>query len=87
MSYKTYFAILALSVAALAAVWGWIPGWKWEAALIALQALVLFLLYRSVKIPLESVENGMYLLREQDFSTKLRVTGQKLSCSMDLCRP
>ena len=77
MSYKTYFAILALSVAALAAVWVWIPGWKWEAALIALQAIVLFLLYRSVKIPLESVENGMYLLREQDFSTKLRVTGQK----------
>ena len=77
MSYKTYFAILALSVAALASVWVWIPGWKWEAALIALQAIVLFLLYRSVKIPLESVENGMYLLREQDFSTKLRVTGQK----------
>ena len=77
MSYKTYFAILALSVAALVAVWVWIPGWKWEAALIVLQALVLFLLYRSVKIPLESVENGMYLLREQDFSTKLRVTGQK----------
>lgn len=27
--------------------------------------------------PLEAVENGIYLLREQDFSTRLRPTGQR----------
>ena len=38
--------------------------------------LLIVLLYRAVSIPLRVVENGMYLLQDQDFGSRLRTTGQ-----------
>lgn len=38
--------------------------------------LLIVLLYRAVSIPLRAVENGMYLLQDQDFGSRLRTTGQ-----------
>lgn len=50
----------------------------WATASAAGAAVILtWLLYRSVRRPLDAVSNGMYLLNEQDFSSRLRRTGQR----------
>lgn len=50
----------------------------WTTASAAGAAVIMtWLLYRSVRRPLDAVSNGMYLLNEQDFSSRLRRTGQR----------
>lgn len=51
-------------------------GKVWIAALCGLMVVLVLLLYRSVAIPMKAVRNGLNLLREQDFSSRLRRTGQ-----------
>lgn len=76
MRYKIYTGLLlALAIATtVCAVCG--VAWPWIAGCCTLMVLLLILLYRSVSLPLHAVENGMYLLREQDFGSRLRPTGQ-----------
>lgn len=76
MRYKIYTGLLvALAIAtAVCAVCG--VEWPWIAACCALMVFLIILLYRAVRLPLNAVENGMYLLREQDFGSRLRTTGQ-----------
>ena len=50
--------------------------WTWIAGGCAAILIVLAFQYRSVSKPLRAVESGMYLLRDQDFSSRLRLTGQ-----------
>lgn len=51
-------------------------GKVWIAGLCGLMVVLVLLLYRSVAIPMKAVRNGLNLLREQDFSSRLRLTGQ-----------
>lgn len=76
MRYRVYTALLAILIAAtgISAAFG--VGWQWTAGLSAASFIICLLLFRSVYKPLRAVENGMYLLREQDFSSRLRLTGQ-----------
>lgn len=76
MRFKIYFAIQVLTVATLvlAAVIG-SPGWVVGG--LSVVALVLFvLIYRAVSKPLSAVSNGLYLLRSQDYASRLARTGQ-----------
>ncbi len=76
MTYHFWFPItlilvIALGVAALtgAGMW-WIVG-------LSVGVVVALCLWRqAVTVPLRAVENGVYLLREQDFSSHLCHTGQ-----------
>lgn len=63
--------LVALVVFALTGATAWVSG-----AGAALLILIL-LGYRAVAVPQKAVRNGMYLLREQDFSTRLRRVGQR----------
>ena len=51
-------------------------GTLWIVGLCVALLLVTALLAQAVHSPLKAVQNGMYLLREQDFSSRLRPTGQ-----------
>lgn len=76
MRYKIYTVLIVLLVIATAigAVCG--LAWTWIAGGCAAILIALAFQYRSVSKPLRAVENGMYLLRDQDFSSRLRLTGQ-----------
>lgn len=76
MWYKIYTVLIVLLVIATAigAVCG--LAWTWIAGGCAAILIVLAFQYCSVSKPLRAVENGMYLLRDQDFSSRLRLTGQ-----------
>ena len=76
MRYKVYTAVLAVLMVAsgIAAVKG--LSWQWIAGGCALMLTALVLLIRSVAKPLNAVQNGLYLLRDQDFGSRLRRTGQ-----------
>lgn len=76
MRYKVYTAVLAVLMVAtgIAAVKG--LSWQWIAGGCALMLTALALLIRSVAKPLNAVQNGLYLLRDQDFGSRLRRTGQ-----------
>lgn len=76
MRYKIYTVLIVLLVIATAI--GALCGlsWTWIAGGCATVLIALALLYRSVSKPLRAVESGMYLLRDQDFSSRLRLTGQ-----------
>lgn len=76
MTHRIWFPIVLASIVALtvasvleAGIW-WVLG----AGLTAVVALLLY--HWSVASPLMAVENGVYLLREQDFSSHLCYTGQ-----------
>ncbi len=82
MKLKVYFYILAIL---LLLVFGFTlyenldsPSWK----TLALEGLILgtlvylVIFYRKTVRPLQTISNGMDLLREQDFSSKLREVGQ-----------
>lgn len=76
MKFRIYLVILILltvstAVTAVAGV-----AWMWVAGQAVAMLVTIALLYRSVAVPLRAVQNGMYLLREQDFSSRLRHTGQ-----------
>ena len=74
MKARIYFTTLLILVVATAIAWYLNAEWAWMTAWHI--AVVLILFYRSVVIPLNAVQNGIYLLREQDFSSRLRKTGQ-----------
>ena len=76
MWYKIYTVLIVLLVIATAigAVYG--LAWTWIAGGCAAILIALAFQYRSVSKPLRAVESGMYLLRDQDFSSRLRLTGQ-----------
>lgn len=77
MRYKIYTVLIVLLVIATAigAVCG--LAWTWIAGGCAAVLIALAFQYRSVSKPLRAVESGMYLLRDQDFSSRLRLTGQQ----------
>lgn len=87
MKSRLYYIILAVSVIAVFA--GAFAGvvslceislgsvmWILELALL-LVLLILFILYRRFVRPLEIIGHGVGLLKEQDFSSRLRHVGQK----------
>lgn len=76
MRYKVYSVLLVLLIVAVAVMAVAGVSWPWTAGVCAVILLVLGLQIRSVRKPLDAVENGMYLLREQDFGSRLRRTGQ-----------
>jgi nitrogen fixation/metabolism regulation signal transduction histidine kinase len=82
MKLKIYFYILALL---LLLIFGFTfhenlhaPSWKTitAEALILAALIYLAVFYRKAVRPLQTISNGMDLLREQDFSSKLREVGQ-----------
>lgn len=76
MKFQLYFIPLVILIVALATTsFSATPMWMPIMLCIAI-FIVLILLYRCVAIPLQATRNGMYLLREQDFSSRLRPTGQ-----------
>lgn len=76
MHYKFYIALsLALAAVLTAAAALDAPLWVVGALGAALVA-VLLLLWRSVRRPMDAVQNGLYLLRSQDFASRLAPTGQ-----------
>ena len=76
MRYRIYIILLIIIILAatasafLKSSLYWTIGWSTAALLVTI------LLYHSISRPLRAVENGMHLLREQDFSSRLRSTGQ-----------
>lgn len=53
-----------------------LPGWEWIAGVCLLLLMLLWLLYRSVAKPLDTVENGYGLLLSQDFNSRLLEVGE-----------
>lgn len=76
MRYRIYFAIQICALAALVALVLYDAGWIWFVVVGIVLILAFGLGYRSVVKPLNAVQNGIYLLREQDFSSRLRRVGQ-----------
>lgn len=76
MRYKIYTALVAVMVIAMAVCVVYGVEWQWIAGAGGLTLLLLTLQVRAVLKPLHAVENGMYLLKDQDFSSRLRRTGQ-----------
>jgi signal transduction histidine kinase len=76
MRYTLYLALQIVAVAALVVTIVLGLQW-WSIALAVLVVIVAFALaYKSVAVPLHTVQNGLYLLQEQDFSSRLRLVGQ-----------
>lgn len=82
MKLKFYFFFLTLLLVAV-----WIimlvisierSGWAFYAieSLITISLIFLYIFYRKVVKPLQTIGNGMELLREQDFSSRLTTVGQ-----------
>ncbi|MDE6394643.1 MAG: hypothetical protein K2K77_04800 [Duncaniella sp.] len=67
----TALLIVALTVTALCRTSVWVP-----VALGAAALLTLLLGVIAIVRPLDAVQNGIYLLKSQDFGSRLRVTGQ-----------
>lgn len=76
MRYKIYTALLILMIAGTFASSMADLSWYWVGGECAVMLFLAIFLFRSVHRPLNAVENGMYLLRDQDFSSRLRLTGQ-----------
>ncbi|MDE7386224.1 MAG: hypothetical protein K2N28_03710 [Muribaculaceae bacterium] len=76
MIYRIYLSISGLSVIALviAAIWWQSPALLVSLGVIALVSLILGV--HAIATPLNAVQNGIYLLRSQDFGSRLRATGQ-----------
>lgn len=76
MRIRIYIFLLALLIVTLtaSALFGLSP---WVIAGEAVPALiVIILIYNAAVGPLKAVQNGVYLLRAQDFSSRLKRTGQ-----------
>ncbi len=75
-AYRFWFAAMALAVAALAVLYVLDkPQWP----LLCVMAVLLLLMIaaaRSVHRPLHAMQSGLYLIREQDYSSRLRRVGQ-----------
>ena len=77
MRYRLYFVLQLCAVVLLVTLVAVGVAWQWIAVAAVLVAVVFVLAYRSVLLPLKTIQNGIYLLREQDFSSRLRGVGQK----------
>ncbi len=76
MRYSIYFTLQTVAVIALAAcLMTGLPLWCLLLSVIAIIASFT-LAYRAVDKPLRAVQNGIYLLKEQDFTSSLRKVGQ-----------
>lgn len=76
MRYKLYTTILILLIIFVGV--GAASGLQWQltAGASALMLITTALLLHAVHKPLHAVESGIYLLKEQDFASRLRKTGQ-----------
>jgi nitrogen fixation/metabolism regulation signal transduction histidine kinase len=76
MNYIRYFIFQICAVIALVATIA-LHAPVYCILLAALACVAAFIAaYRSVAVPLRTVQNGIYLLQEQDFSSRLRPVGQ-----------
>lgn len=75
-SYRFWFA--AMAIAAVAFGYLCLRDYGPAERLCAFVVLILLMLLtlRSVRRPLDAMQNGMYLLKEQDYSSRLREVGQ-----------
>lgn len=82
MRLKGLFFILVLLLAGIAALLVYLAGPAGSVYLYLAEGLILFVLlylivfYRKIVKPLNTIGNGMELLREQDFGSRLRSVGQ-----------
>jgi signal transduction histidine kinase len=76
MRYSRYFILQIVTVCALVAAIATGAAWYWVAIAAAAVVVCFVLAYRAVAVPLRTVQNGLYLLQEQDFSSRLRLVGQ-----------
>lgn len=76
MRYRIYILLMAILIIAVVVCAVGEAGTVWIVGLCVALLLVTALLAQAVHSPLKAVQNGMYLLREQDFSSRLRPIGQ-----------
>lgn len=76
MRYRIYILLMVVITVAMIACAVGEAGTVWIVGLCVALLLVTALLAQAVHSPLKAVQNGMYLLREQDFSSRLRPIGQ-----------
>ena len=76
MRYRIYILLMVVITVAMIACAVGEAGTLWIAGLCVASLITTALLARAVHTPLKAVQNGMYLLREQDFSSRLRPIGQ-----------
>jgi signal transduction histidine kinase len=76
MKYSLYFILQFAATVALAVTIACGVQWWWIAAAAVAVVATFVLAYGAVMKPLRAVQNGIYLLREQDFSSRLREVGQ-----------
>lgn len=82
MRLKIYFYILAFLLAIILGftIYENFDKYTWSAmatgGFVLIALVYLFIFYRKTVRPLQSISNGMDLLREQDFSSRLRKVGQ-----------
>ena len=82
MRLKGFFIILVVLLLGIGGIIVYYVGWIVPAYLYIAEGLILFLLfylilfYRKIVKPLNIIGNGMELLREQDFSSRLSLVGQ-----------
>ena len=76
MRYRIYILLMAMITMAVIACAVGEGGTLWIVGLCVASLITTALLARAVHTPLKAVQNGMYLLREQDFSSRLRPIGQ-----------
>ena len=76
MRYRIYILLMAILIIAVVVCAVGEGGTLWIVGLCVALLLVTALLAQAVHSPLKAVQNGMYLLREQDFSSRLRPIGQ-----------
>jgi signal transduction histidine kinase len=76
MRYLIYFILQICAVIALVVsiALGW--QWYWIAITAVITVIAFILAYKSVAIPLRTIQNGLYLIQEQDYSSRLRQVGQ-----------
>lgn len=82
MKLRSYFYILAISLIAIFGliIYDNVDSLSWTTialfSIIVLVLIYLIFFYQKVVRPLQNISNGMDLLREQDFSSRLRKIGQ-----------
>lgn len=76
MRYKIYIFLLAVVVIALPVLIWCEADLLWIGMASLMAVVLLIMIYKAVNKPLEAVQNGIYLLKSQDFSSKLCTTGQ-----------
>ncbi len=77
MRYKIYLTIALVGAIAVGVTVLCNAPTKWILALCAIVFITTVLAWRAVAKPLGAMRNGMDLLRSQDFSSRLRKTGQQ----------